>query len=175
MGKLLLLFIVVPFVELYLLMWVAGHVGFWSTVGIVMLTGVVGAAMARAEGLRVFTTWQRALSEGRLPEDGVVSGLLVLVGGVLLVTPGVLTDGVGFLLLFPATRRVVAAVLTARLERAIANGSIHVVQGQPMGSPFVHMEGPFGAPRETGRSGRPLGGDVIDVEGEVVDERPARD
>ena len=173
MGKLLLLFTVVPFVELYLLMWVADHVGFWTTLGLVVLTGVLGAAMARAEGLRVLRSWQHALAEGRLPEDGVVSGVLVLVGGVLLVTPGVLTDGVGFALLFPPTRRVVAAVLTARLEAAVARGSIQVVRGPGFGGgPFADL----GGPGVTGPgSRRQVRGQVIDVEGEVVEERRPQD
>jgi UPF0716 protein FxsA len=164
MGKLLLLFTVVPLVELYLLVWVAERVGFWSTVALVLLTGALGAAMARAEGLRVFTSWQRALAQGRLPADGVVSGLLVLVGGVLLVTPGVLTDAVGFCLLLPPTRRLVAALLTARLEQAIARGSVHVVRGGPFGGGIGYSSHPSARPRTE----RPEG-EVIDTEGEVVE------
>jgi UPF0716 protein FxsA len=129
--------------------------GTFETFMLVMVTGVVGAWMARAEGFRVLRSWQSALAEGRIPADGVVSGALVLVGGVLLVTPGVLTDMVGFALLFPPTRRLLAALVVRRVERGIQAGSIHVMPGPGIGAPFG--SGGFVRP------------DVIDVKAEVVD------
>jgi UPF0716 protein FxsA len=157
LGKLLLLFTVVPLVELYLLLFIGDVVGFWPTVGIVLFTGVLGAWLAKREGLRVFRKWQEALAEYRMPEEGVLGGVLVLVGGVLLVTPGVLTDLVGFLLLVPPTRRLVAAVVRRRVERRIADGSIHVVTYTSAGTVGRRSAAPPG---------------VIDVEGEVVEEEP---
>lgn len=126
MGKLLLLFTVVPLVELYLLLLVDDLIGFWPTVAIVLATGVTGAALARFEGLRVLSQWRKALFRGKVPEDGVLSGLLVLVGGVLLVTPGVLTDVVGLFLFIPPTRRWVASWFRRRIERKIEAGQIQV-------------------------------------------------
>jgi UPF0716 protein FxsA len=157
LGKLLILFTVVPLVELYLLLFIGDLVGFWPTVGIVLFTGALGAWLAKREGLRVYRKWQEALTEYRMPEEGVLGGVLVLVGGVLLVTPGVLTDVVGFLLLLPPTRRLIAGVVRSRIERRIADGSIHVVTYTSEGT--VRR-----------RSAAPPG--VIDVEGEVVDEKP---
>ncbi|MDH5674104.1 MAG: FxsA family protein [Myxococcales bacterium] len=134
MSRLLLLFTAVPLVELLLLTWVSERIGFANTVLMVLVTGALGAAMARAEGLRVLRSWQQSLAQGQLPEDGVIGGLLVLVGGVLLVTPGVLTDAVGLLLLLPTSRRTVARVIAARLQRAIEEGRIQVVgSAQPGG------------------------------------------
>ncbi|MGD8861280.1 MAG: FxsA family protein [Myxococcales bacterium] len=167
MGKLFLLFTIVPLVELYLLTWLAGRVGFWTTVMIVLVTGVLGAAMARAEGLRVIRSWQRSIEQGQLPEEGVMGGVLVLVGGVLLVTPGVLTDALGLSLLFPPTRRLIAIELTRRVQRAIERGSIHVVRHGPGPGPSVHVRRPDGAPSGRGRIGE---GEIIDVEGEIVDD-----
>jgi len=162
MGRLLLvLFTVVPLVELYLLLWLGDLMGFWPTVGLVLLTGVIGATLAKLEGLRVLGQWQGALAEGRVPEAGVLDGLLVLVGGVLLVTPGVLTDVFGFTLLLPPTRKVVARFLRRRVERAIEQGSVH-----------VHVGGFGTAPPFGGFGGAPRGGrSVIDVEGRDVTEQ----
>ncbi len=157
MGRwLFLLFTVVPLVELYLLLWLGDRLGFAATVALVLFTGVVGATLAKLEGLRVMREWQEALGAGKMPTDGVMGGLLILVGGVLLVTPGVLTDLTGFLLLIPPTRRLVMKVLRRRLEAGIASGNVRV---QTMGG-----FGGFGS-----TPGRPAGrGQVIDVEGEEL-------
>jgi UPF0716 protein FxsA len=126
-GKyLFLLFTVVPFVELYLLIGIGREVGAWPTIGMLVVMGMLGGWLARREGRRVMRNWQGAMAQGRLPEDGVLSGALVLVGGVLLVTPGVLTDVVGFLLLIPPTRRWLAARLRRALERRMAAGTLRV-------------------------------------------------
>ncbi len=124
MGKLLLLFTAVPVLEFYLLFQIAGRFGFLTTLALVIITGALGAALAKTEGLRLLRDWQVALSQGRMPEDGVVHGALLLVGGVLLVTPGVLTDITGLLLLLPQTRGLIAAFMRRELERRIANGEI---------------------------------------------------
>ena len=136
---LFLAFTVLPFIELYLLLAIGREVGFWPTVGGVLLTGLIGAWLAKKEGLRVLRRWQESLAQGRMPEEGLVGGVLVLVGGVLLVSPGVLTDVVGLFLLFPPTRRVVAALVRRRLERRMAAGTLRVttVQSGPFpGGPF---------------------------------------
>lgn len=161
LGRLLLLFTVVPMVELYLLLWVSRSIGFAPTVAIVLATGLLGAVLAKAEGLRVYRKWQAALAQGRIPEDGVLGGVLVLVGGVLLVTPGVLTDLIGLALLFPPTRRAIAALVRRRLERSIAKGTVRVVSFSSFGGPLDPT-----IPRE--RSGRDA---AIEVEGEVIDDR----
>ena len=116
---LLFLFITVPLVEVWVLLTVGGLLGAWPTVAIIFTTGVVGAAMARYEGTRALQRVQKALSEGRLPGAEIVSGLLVLVGGVLLLTPGLLTDAVGFSCLIPLTREPMAALLRNRLAKHI--------------------------------------------------------
>lgn len=141
MGKYLFLaFTVIPLVELYLLLAMGQHLGFWPTLGSVVLTGLLGTVLARREGVRVLREWQRSLSQGRVPEEGILGGVLVLVGGVLLVAPGVLTDVTGLLLLFPPTRRLVAAVVRRGLERRVASGRLRVTTFQA---------GPFGKPADT--------------------------
>jgi UPF0716 protein FxsA len=109
-------FLVVPLVELWLLLRVGDVIGFWPTVALVVAMAVLGAWLAKREGLRVLQSWQRALAEFRVPDEGVTSGVLVLVGAVLLMTPGVLTDLVGIVFLVPATRRLIAPVLERHLS-----------------------------------------------------------
>lgn len=169
MGKLLLLFTIVPLVELYLLLFIGDLVGFWPTVAIVASTGALGAWLAKREGLRVLGKWQAALAESRIPEEGVLGGVLVLVGGVLLVTPGVLTDFSGFLLLIPPTRRIIAGFVMRWVERRVAGGSVQVVS-YGLGGPRPHSRGPGFAAEAAHRGPRvPSMGSVIDVEGEVID------
>lgn len=130
---LLILFILVPLAEVWLLIEIGQRVGFWPTVGLVVGMGLIGSWLAKYEGLRVVRSTQRALAEGRVPEEGVIAGLLVLLGGVLLVTPGVLTDAVGLVLLFPPTRRLVAAGVMRWLARKVREGRVTVVRfGEPM-------------------------------------------
>lgn len=127
LGRLALLFVVVPILELVLLIQIGQVVGLMPTLALVVLTGLGGAVLARAEGLRVFFQFRRELAAGRLPGQALLDGISVLVGGAFLLTPGVLTDFVGLSLLFPVTRRWIQRRVRRRLERAIADGSIRVV------------------------------------------------
>lgn len=115
--RLLLLFTIVPLAELFVLLWISGRTSVWFTIGLVLFTGVLGAWLARLEGWRTVERIQAELRAGRMPGDAVVDALLILVAGALLVTPGVLTDAVGFSLLVPAFRRW----MKARLKHRFAN------------------------------------------------------
>jgi len=106
--RLLLLMTVVPAMELYLLMQLADLMGILETVVLILVTGSLGATLAKREGLGVLTSLRADLKKGLPPADRLVEGLLVLVGGTLLITPGVLTDLAGFSLIFPFTRRWLA-------------------------------------------------------------------
>lgn len=181
---LLFLFTVVPFVELYLLLWVSEQIGFGETVLVVVTTGMIGAALAKAEGLRVMRRWQTSLAEGRVPEEGVVHGAIVLVGGVLLVTPGVLTDIVGLLLLIPPTRRWIAYAVKMRLAKRFRESGVHVVgfrasepdPGASAGSPFASdPRSPWSRPPPGSRGPAPSRPDVIDAEGHTVESDEAED
>ena len=102
--RLLLAFTVVPLLELALLIWIGQWLGIWETIAVVVLTGVVGAALARREGVRALGRIQANMNQGILPARELVDACMILVSGLLLVTPGVLTDLVGFALLIPAVR-----------------------------------------------------------------------
>ncbi len=128
MGKLLLVvFTVVPLLELYLLVLLGGVMGFGGTVALVLATGLLGAWLAKRAGLQVLRQWRQALAEMRMPEEGVLGGVLVLLGGALLITPGVLTDVVGLLLLIPPTRRLVVQRMRPWVQRKIDQGTVRVV------------------------------------------------
>jgi UPF0716 protein FxsA len=124
---LLLLFVIVPLIELYLLLLLGAQIGFWPTVWILFATGLLGASLAKREGLRVLDNYRQALSQGRTPDEGIVGGMLALAGGVLLIVPGVLTDVTGLLLLFPPTRRVVAARVQRMLASKLDGGVMRVM------------------------------------------------
>lgn len=113
---LVLLFVVVPMADLYLLTLIARATSLWVAVGLAIGTGVLGGVLAKREGLRVWRRWQAAMRDMRVPDEGVISGVLVLVGGVLLVSPGVLTDVAGMLLLIPPTRRFIAERIRRRVD-----------------------------------------------------------
>jgi UPF0716 protein FxsA len=134
-GRLALLFVLLPVVELVLLIRMGQLVGFWPTVALVILTGWAGAILARMEGMRVLARFQQELAMGRIPGQAILDGAAVLVGGAFLLAPGILTDLTGLALLFPPTRKVIQRWVRKRLERSIMNGSIRVMTMAPGGAP----------------------------------------
>jgi UPF0716 protein FxsA len=102
---LLLLFLLVPLLEIYLLIVVGGMIGALPTVALVVLTAVVGAALARHQGLATLQRLQETLARGEAPAFEMLEGALLLVGALLLLTPGFFTDALGFVCLLPPTRR----------------------------------------------------------------------
>jgi UPF0716 protein FxsA len=116
--RLLLLFTLVPLVELAVLIWLATKAGLglgW-TLCLVVVTGALGAALARHQGLRCLDRIRQKLAAGELPSDPLLDGLLILLAGALLITPGVLTDLLGFALLLPPFRRIVKRRLIRRFQ-----------------------------------------------------------
>ena len=126
LARLALLFVIVPLVELALLIRVGQAVGFWPTIGLVAFTGVAGAWLARLEGLRTMFKLRDDLAHGRLPGQAIMDGMAVLLGGALLLTPGIVTDILGFSLLLPQTRRSIQRRVRARLEEHVRSGAIHM-------------------------------------------------
>ena len=126
MGRLLILFIAVPVVELVLLIEIGRRVGTLTTIGLIMGTGIVGAALARQQGISTLARLRKDLDAGQLPAEPIVDGVLILLAAAVLITPGVLTDLVGFLCLVPACRRVLTRNLKRRFERAVREGTVNV-------------------------------------------------
>lgn len=122
LGRLALLFVIVPLLELAILIQMGQWVGVWPTIVLVVFTGVTGAWLARMEGLRTLWKLQDDLANGRVPAQAIMDGMAVFTGGALLLTPGIITDVIGFSLLFPATRHAIQKRIMARLERRIQEG-----------------------------------------------------
>jgi UPF0716 protein FxsA len=118
-GYLLLLFTIIPLVELALLIWIGDQTAWWAPVLMVIVTGVAGAALARWQGWRAIARIQEETRQGRLPADALVDGVMILAAGLLLITPGVLTDVVGFALLTPPLRRAMKRGVVAWLRRNV--------------------------------------------------------
>ncbi len=132
MRWLVLVFVVLPLADLFLLLEVGSWVGFPATVGLTIGSGVAGAWLVRREGKRVWHDWRQALARMEPPERGLVEGALVLAGAALLVTPGVLTDLVGILFILPWTRRWIARPVRKAIDRRLASGMLRVgVVGTP--------------------------------------------
>ena len=104
---LLTLFIIVPLVEIYLFIKVGSLIGALATVALVIITALAGVSLLRIQGFQTMAKFQQQMVNGELPADTMVEGMALLFGGVLLLTPGFLTDAIGFLCLIPLTRRVV--------------------------------------------------------------------
>lgn len=143
--KLFLLFTVLPLVELYLLIEIGGVIGGLNTLVLVLLTGVTGAYLARLEGYRTLIRAQENIQAGLVPAEEMIDGLLIFIAGVMLITPGVLTDGAGLLILFPPTRRTFKIWLRRRFDRAVARGQVRIYPG-PGDARGPGDSGPFGPP-----------------------------
>lgn len=154
--RLLLLFLAIPLVELYLFLTVGSEIGLLPTLAVIFLTGVAGAALARAQGLKALARYRETMAAGRVPHETVIEGLLIFVAGALLLLPGFFTDLVGFLLLLPPVRRLAQHRLEASLR-----DRFRVVSTSTGGAP---------PPQRQARDG----GDVINVEAEVVESHAHR-
>jgi len=129
LGRLLLLFLITPAVELGLLIQVDQLIGFGPTIGLIIATGVVGSYLARREGLSAWRRLNDRLSAGELPGKELADGVIILVAGALLITPGVLTDVIGFLGLISPSRALIRKALMKRLQSKMNAGSMQVQFG----------------------------------------------
>lgn len=120
----MLIFVGVPLIELLVILQVGEAIGGWLTAALLIADSVLGALLLRYEGRRAWSEFRRALGEGRWPGDEVAQGALIIVGGTLLVTPGFVTDVVGFLLLLSPSRRLVARGVRARMDGAVITGGV---------------------------------------------------
>ena len=118
--RLAMLFVLLPLVELALLLFITDKFESWlATLALVILTGVVGAWLARREGLNCYRRVQQQVAQGQLPADSLLDGLMILIAGALLVTPGIITDTVGFALLVPRIRQTVRQQIVERIKARI--------------------------------------------------------
>ncbi|UPQ87794.1 FxsA family protein [Vibrio sinaloensis] len=135
---LLLLFIFVPIIEIGLFIQVGGYLGIWPTIALVLITAFVGASLVRSQGLQTLMSVQTRLQQGELPAQQILEGVMLAVAGVLLLTPGFMTDALGMLVLLPAPRAVMAKYLMSKMVVKSVGGGFH---GSFNGQPFE--QGPF--------------------------------
>ena len=126
MARLLFLFTFVPLVELYILIKIGGYLGAFPTVALVVLTALLGLVLARFEGLKTLQQIRQSLSQGIVPAQEMVDGVLIFVGRILLIIPGVLTDLFALVLLIPHSRTIFKRWLRRRFNRMIATGNIRL-------------------------------------------------
>jgi UPF0716 protein FxsA len=124
LGRLFLLFAIVPILELALLLEVGRRIGVIPTVLLVLVTAAGGAWLARREGGRNWRAMRSEMRSGRMPASGLLHGTAIFAGALLLLTPGLLTDALGFALLFPASRAGILRSVRRRLERAVRTGAV---------------------------------------------------
>jgi UPF0716 protein FxsA len=170
-----LLFVGLPLLELFILVQMGQLVGLWPTIGLVVLTGSAGAALARLEGLRTLWKIRGELARGRLPGRALFDGLAILVGGALLLTPGILTDLLGFCFLFPPTRRFLLGRIRKNLEDRLKSGDIQVTRfsGFAGASGWAWQAGGHGQAGDSGPPGRAAS--VPKPSGEIVVEMEERE
>lgn len=140
-GRLLLLFTIVPILELALLVWLGQQIGFWPTVGLIAGTALLGSYLAHREGLSVLARFRTRVASGAMPGSELTDGIIILIAGALLLTPGVFTDIAGFLGLFPPSRAVIKRIVTKRFQRGLLDGSIKVATWPPTSAPPARDQG----------------------------------
>ncbi|MEO1207293.1 MAG: FxsA family protein [Pseudomonadota bacterium] len=172
------LFIAVPLIEIVILIQLGSVVGVFTTIGIVIATAVIGTTLLRQQGFGVLARATETMQSGEAPIEPVVEGVLLLIAGAFLLTPGLLTDAVGFTLLVPVARRGAARWL---IQRVLNAGNVTFTtfgRGEDADGFGSNEDGFGGGPvpgeqdRPRQRSGRPP--DVIDGEFERLDEKTHR-
>ena len=123
--RLALLFVLTPLVELAILVYLGTIIGALYTILIVVATGILGAFMARNQGLATLSRIRGSIERGIIPSNEIFDGALILAGGLLLLTPGIITDIIGFAMLVPQTRRIIGRWLRSLIRRRIQRGEIH--------------------------------------------------
>ncbi len=124
--KLFALFVVTPVVEMALLIELGKRIGTLRTIGIIVLTGIIGASLAKSQGTRIVRNIKESVNNGEMPHDHLIEGILILIGGALLITPGILTDAAGFILVIPWTRRLIRDRLKKYFMRRIEHMHIDI-------------------------------------------------
>lgn len=114
--SLLVIFLIVPIIEIFLLIQLGGLIGVMPTIALVILTAIIGVALLRAQGLQTYQRFSQTLGQGHMPATEILEGIALLIGGALLLTPGFFTDAIGFICLIPFSRKIVIAWLTARFK-----------------------------------------------------------
>jgi UPF0716 protein FxsA len=142
LPPLILLFTLLPALEFYLLFKIGSIIGPFETFMIIIFTGVFGAFLAKTQGLSIFFETRTKIANGQIPAKQLVHGFLVFGGGLLLLTPGFLTDIIGFSMVLPGTRHIICAWLSLMIQKGIASGVIKFASFKSAGAGFSAGTGP---------------------------------
>jgi UPF0716 protein FxsA len=123
-----LFLVLVPAAEIGILLYAGQAFGVWTTILLIILTGFLGAYLAKQQGLEIIRKTQEQLRRGEMPGDAILDGVSILVGGTLLLTPGFVTDTLGFLLLAPPTRKFFKVLMMKAFRNWIDKGNIKVIR-----------------------------------------------
>ncbi|KGX93379.1 exlusion protein FxsA [Pontibacillus halophilus JSM 076056 = DSM 19796] len=127
MFRWLLLFIlIVPALEIGVLIWAGNLVGPWWVILLIILTGILGAYLAKQQGLETLNRARTLMNQAQVPQDEIFDGICILIGAVVLLTPGFITDAIGFTLLLPATRAPIRHALKRTVRKMMENGQITI-------------------------------------------------
>ncbi len=126
--KLFLAFTLIPVIEIYFIIKIGSFLGAGTTIVVMLLTGFIGAWLARTQGISVLGRLQRNMEQGISPGGEMLEAVLILVAGVVLLTPGFLTDIMGILLLIPAVRSMLKEILRRKIETMIQKGSVTIIK-----------------------------------------------
>lgn len=124
--RLFICFTIIPVIELYLLIKVGTVIGGLNTILLVILTGFLGAWLARMEGMNTMMRLRMNLQQGLMPAEELIDAVIIFAAGIVLITPGLITDVFGLLLLWPVTRNKFKQFLRKKFDEMRANGSIHI-------------------------------------------------
>ncbi|MFK7892686.1 MAG: FxsA family protein [Granulosicoccus sp.] len=165
----LLLFIAMPIVEIAILLRVGSAIGWVTTLLIVIVTAVVGSAMLRQQGLATLNTARSRLNAGEMPAQQLMEGVMIMIGGVLLLTPGFVTDAFGFACLIPLTRQWLASRIASRVNVSAGGGGF--TGGESFGADVFSRSDshPHRQYQQTRESGPSRGGKGNETTGEVID------
>ncbi|MEL7465576.1 MAG: FxsA family protein [Pseudomonadota bacterium] len=136
--------VAIPIIEIALFIELGGWVGLWPTIGLVIVTAILGAALLRAQGFAAMTRLQQSVAEGGNPSGPLAHGVMILIAGLLMLTPGFFTDAVGFLLLIPPVRSAIIAWAGPR----IAKRAVYMGPGMQGGRRPPQHDGPIEADYE---------------------------
>ncbi len=123
---LLLLIIIVPALEIGVLVWAGNWIGPWWVILLIITTGVIGAWLAKQQGLETIRNIQMSMQSGQMPQDVLLDGACILIGGAFLLTPGFITDTIGFLLLIPGTRTPIKGFLKRMIMKMMDRGTVTI-------------------------------------------------
>jgi UPF0716 protein FxsA len=124
--KLFLIFALIPVIELSLLIKIGSIIGTFNTIAIVILTAIIGAYLVKLEGLGIMYRIQQNMQEGIFPAEELINGMMILMAGALLLTPGFFTDVIGFLMVFPVSRRVIKRIARRYIEKKISSMDVRI-------------------------------------------------